>query len=100
MQYREYQPRLWFTPKYTTEEMKVRTGNANFVYELSCDQICGKNHFAMRGVIVVETQQDFDLWMAGQTPEYVGTLPANGTTPINKTDSSGTKPIAKVDLKK
>src|SRR5665647_1658287 len=37
---------LWFTPKYTTEEMKQRTGNPNFVYELSCDQMCGKGHFS------------------------------------------------------
>lgn len=79
---------LWFTPKYTTEEMKVRTGNANFVYELSCDQICGKNHFAMRGVIVVESQQEFDVWMAQQTAEYTKTLQGNGA------DSTGSKPIA------
>jgi cytochrome c oxidase subunit 2 len=88
---------LWFTPKFTTEEMKVKTGNANFVYELSCNQICGKNHFAMRGVIIVETQQEFDLWMAGQTPEYAS-LPATNATPV-KTDSAatGAKPIAKVN---
>ncbi|MEO6327928.1 MAG: cytochrome c oxidase subunit II [Ginsengibacter sp.] len=91
---------LWFTPKYTTEEMKVRTGNTNFVYELSCDQICGKNHFAMRGVIIVESQQEFDAWMAGQTPEYTSTLPANITKPANDTTASIAKPIAKVDLKK
>ena len=81
---------LWFTPKYTTAQMKVRSGNANFVYELSCDQICGKNHFAMRGEIIVESQQDFDVWMAQQTPEYTKTLQGTGT------DSSATKPIAGV----
>ncbi|MEO6452461.1 MAG: cytochrome c oxidase subunit II, partial [Ginsengibacter sp.] len=68
---------LWFTPKFTTDEMKLKTGNTNFVYELSCDQICGRNHYAMRGVIIVESQQEFDKWMAGQTPEYTNTLPAN-----------------------
>ena len=26
---------LWFTPIYTTEEMKKRTGNPDFVYEIS-----------------------------------------------------------------
>ncbi len=91
---------LWFTPKITSEEMKVKTGNANFVYELACDQICGKNHFAMRGVIIVESQQEFDAWIAGQTPEYVGTLPTNGTSPVKDTVSSSAKPIAKLDIKK
>ncbi len=91
---------LWFTPKYTTDEMKVRTGNANFVYELSCDQICGKNHFAMRGVIVVESQQEFDVWMAGQTPEYVATLPSNKAAPIKDSVTSAMKPIAKADVRK
>ena len=90
---------LWFTPKYTTEEMKVRTGNANFVYELSCDQICGKSHFAMRGVIIVESQQEFDKWMAGQTPEYTKTLPANTTSPKMIRTAAATKPIAKLTEK-
>jgi cytochrome c oxidase subunit II len=62
---------LWFTPQITTAEMKVKTGNPNFVYEISCDQICGPRHFSMRGVIVVETQAEYDKWMAEQKSEYV-----------------------------
>jgi cytochrome c oxidase subunit 2 len=61
---------LWFTPKYTTTEMKLRTGNPNFVYEISCDQMCGNGHYSMRGVIEVVTQEEFDLWMAKQKPNY------------------------------
>lgn len=92
---------LWFTPKYTTEEMKIRTGNADFVYELSCNQICGKSHFAMRGVIVVETQQEFDLWLAGQTPEYVSMLKQQTPLPPTKdTTAKGALPVAVVDSKK
>lgn len=59
----------WFTPKYTTEEMKVRTGNPNFTYEISCDQMCGKGHFSMRGIIIVETQAEYDKWLSTQKPE-------------------------------
>jgi cytochrome c oxidase subunit 2 len=62
---------MWFTPKYTTEEMKKRTGNPNFVYEISCDQMCGKGHFSMRGVIVVETEAQYKKWLADQKPEYL-----------------------------
>lgn len=73
---------LWFTPKYTTEEMKIRTGNNNFVYELSCDQMCGKSHFAMRGVIIVESQQEFDKWLVQQKPEYFKAFPAMDPNPV------------------
>lgn len=85
---------LWFTPKYTTEEMKVRTGNANFTYEISCDQICGKNHFSMRGTIIVEKQQNFDQWMATQKPEYV-----TATTPVAPVPDStaAAKPVASIN---
>lgn len=62
---------MWFTPKYTTEEMKVRTGNPNFVYEISCDQMCGKGHFSMRGIIIVESELDYKKWLATITPEYI-----------------------------
>lgn len=66
---------LWFTPKYTTEEMKKRTGNPNFVYELSCDQLCGNGHYSMKATIVVVTQKEFDAWMATQKPNYYTAFP-------------------------
>ncbi len=62
---------MWFTPKYTTKEMKELTGNPNFVYEISCDQMCGNNHFSMRGIIEVVDQEEFDVWMAKQKPTYL-----------------------------
>lgn len=61
---------LWFTPKYTTKQMKEKTGNPDFTYEISCDQMCGSGHYSMRGVIVVETQEEFDKWVAGQKSTY------------------------------
>lgn len=61
---------MWFTPKYTTKEMKERTGNPNFVYEISCDQMCGKGHTGMRGEIEVVTQAEWDAWMAMKKPQY------------------------------
>ncbi|MDQ6756540.1 MAG: cytochrome c oxidase subunit II [Bacteroidota bacterium] len=87
---------LWFTPKYTTEQMKVRTSNANFVYEISCDQICGKGHFSMKGIIIVESQQDFDKWIAGEKPEYYKAFPDKDPNPTPTKDSTATaaKPVA------
>ena len=31
---------MWFTPKFTTKEMKEKYGQ-DFTYEISCDQMCG-----------------------------------------------------------
>ena len=62
---------LWFTPLYTTAQMKEITGNKDFVYEISCDQMCGSGHYSMRGVIVVETQEEYDAWLASKKPQYL-----------------------------
>ena len=48
----------------------------DFVYEISCDQMCGVGHYKMRGTIVVETQEEFDLWMAKQKPKFYLAHPA------------------------
>ncbi|MGI9192229.1 MAG: cytochrome c oxidase subunit II [Chitinophagaceae bacterium] len=65
--------RMWFTPTITTEEMKKITGNENFVYELSCDQMCGKGHYSMRAVVIVETEEEHKAWMAKQQSYYAQT---------------------------
>jgi cytochrome c oxidase subunit 2 len=61
---------LWFTPLYTTEEMRAKTGQSDFEYEISCDQMCGKGHYTMRGVIKVVTQDEYLLWRAKQKATY------------------------------
>jgi cytochrome c oxidase subunit 2 len=79
-----------FTPIYTTEEMrqkpdvveKVRRTNkiraekaANgvpnsdpweFDYVLICNKICGKSHYNMQMKIIVESEEDYNKWMAEQ----------------------------------
>jgi cytochrome c oxidase subunit II len=76
---------MWFTPQYTTAEMKVRTGNPNFIYEISCDQMCGKGHFSMRGVIVVETEAEYKRWLRTQRPEYFTIFPDKDPAKLNAT---------------
>ena len=93
---------LWFTPKYTTEQMKKITGNKDFVYEISCDQICGSGHYSMRGVIIVETQVEHDAWMASKKPQYVtvqeGAAPAAPAADSTAAAASATmsKPLAQL----
>jgi cytochrome c oxidase subunit II len=66
---------LWFTPQFTTEEMKIRTGNPDFVYEISCDQMCGPGHFGMRGIIEVDSEADYYKWLNSQQPNYYTVFP-------------------------
>ena len=61
---------MWFTPTKTTKQMKIESGDPDFVYEISCDQMCGQGHYRMRGTIVVESQEEFDFWMAKQKPKF------------------------------
>ncbi len=67
---------MWFTPKFTTAKMKEMTHNPNFVYEISCDQMCGKGHYSMRGTVVVETPQEFKAWLAKQPSYYASHMAA------------------------
>ncbi|MEN8666690.1 MAG: cytochrome c oxidase subunit II [Flavobacteriaceae bacterium] len=79
-----------YTPIITTEEMrqnpdvidKVKRTNTiraeralkgepnsepwEFDYVLLCNKICGKSHYNMQMKIIVETQEEFDAWMAQQ----------------------------------
>ena len=79
---------LWFTPKHTTADMKKITGNENFVYEIACDQMCGVGHYSMRGVIIVETQEEFDKWKATQKPQFLTANPG-GVVPAKSSAASG-----------
>ncbi len=93
---------LWFTPLYTTAQMKEITGNKEFVYEISCDQICGSGHYSMRGVIIVETQEEYDAWLASKKPQYLTVkeaatptpAPADSTAAVSVLNAS--KPLAQL----
>jgi cytochrome c oxidase subunit 2 len=53
---------IWFTPTITTEEMRQKTGNPEFTYEIACAQLCGLGHYRMRGFVTVESQEEFTKW--------------------------------------
>ena len=92
---------MWFTPKYTTRLMREKYGE-DFNYEISCDQMCGKGHFSMRGTVVVESAAEHKVRLAKHTPQYVTAMgttapaatpaktdsPANGGTPVKTSNKS------------
>jgi cytochrome c oxidase subunit 2 len=59
---------FWLTP--------TRTGE----FDVLCEQLCGVAHFAMRGRVVVNTQEEFDTWLAAQ-PTFEKTLLASKGDP-------------------
>ena len=54
---------IWFVPDVTTAEMRTRTGNPEFQYEIACAQLCGLGHYRMRGFVTVQTAEEFQTWM-------------------------------------
>jgi cytochrome c oxidase subunit 2 len=66
---------MWFTPKYTTKQMKEKTNNPDFVYEISCDQMCGPSHYSMKGIVEVVTQEQYDAWLLTMKPTYYAANP-------------------------
>jgi cytochrome c oxidase subunit 2 len=86
--------------------MKKKLGNPEFEYEISCDQMCGRGHYTMRGIVKVLTHDEFILWKAKQKPNYAQVMaekaPAAATAPAAaepaaapaKTDSIAAKSTA------
>lgn len=54
---------IWFVPDVTTEEMRTRTGNPEFRYEIACAQLCGLGHYRMQGFVTVLSPEEFQKWV-------------------------------------
>ena len=54
-----------FTPTQTTQEMKQQEGE-DFEYILLCNKICGSQHYKMQMKFIVETQEEYDVWLSSQ----------------------------------
>lgn len=48
---------VWFVPKVA--------GN----YEIQCSQLCGLGHYRMRAFLTVSTPEDYEKWLAENTPK-------------------------------
>jgi cytochrome c oxidase subunit 2 len=79
---------MWFTPKYTTREMKEKYGE-DFVYEISCDQMCGAGHYSMRGTIIVESQAEYNVWLKQQKSQYSLAMAGQQSSPADVQGRSG-----------
>lgn len=54
-----------FTPTKTTKQMRQEEGE-DFEYILLCNKICGAAHYNMQMSFIVETQEEYDAWIASK----------------------------------
>jgi cytochrome c oxidase subunit 2 len=66
---------IWFVPTITTAEMRTRTGNAAFTYEIACAQLCGLGHARMRGFVTVHSAEEFQKWLEDTIKEQAAPDP-------------------------
>ena len=65
---------FYFTPTITTEDMREKTGNAEFNYMLYCNKICGTAHYNMSMKVTILSEVDYQQWLNEQTPFYSGDM--------------------------
>jgi len=59
--------------------------------------MCGKGHYGMRGVVIVETQEEYDRWIISQKSQYSQAHPVQAPQKTQPADT--TKGVA-VNLNK
>lgn len=99
--------KFWFIADKSTADMQGELGNPNFKYEIACTEVCGRSHFAMKLILVVDEPADYEKWKKEQKsllaskPEFLEKVPASlkakamkylpaEATPDSTTASAGT----------
>lgn len=87
---------MHFTPIITTDEMrkkpfvinlmkginelraaKGKNADEEFNYILLCNKICGTSHYNMQMTIIVDTEEDYNKWLASKKPYYAKEVASN-----------------------
>lgn len=58
--------RFKMTPTITTKEMRQKLNKDDFNYILLCNKVCGAAHYNMKMDVIVESQEEYDTWLAKQ----------------------------------
>lgn len=75
--------KFWFIADKSTADMKAELGNPDFKYEIACTEVCGRSHFAMKLILVVDEPADYEKWKKEQKsllaskPEFLEKVPAS-----------------------
>jgi cytochrome c oxidase subunit 2 len=68
---------MWFKP--------IKKGS----YEVVCGQLCGLGHYSMKGMLVVDSPEDYQAWLKERV-ELSGSAAPSTTTPSTTTPSTTT----------
>jgi cytochrome c oxidase subunit II len=60
--------KFWFTADKSTAEMRTELSKPDFNYEIACTEICGRSHFGMKMLLVVDEPADYEKWKKNQKP--------------------------------
>jgi len=63
---------LSFTPTETTRDMQKKLKDNDFDFEVACAELCGRMHFAMKLIVVVDEPAEFETWY-NQQPSWIST---------------------------
>jgi cytochrome c oxidase subunit 2 len=75
--------KFWFIADKSTADMKAELGNPDFKYEIACTEVCGRSHFAMRLILVVDEPAAYEKWKKEQksflvsNPDFLEKVPAS-----------------------
>jgi cytochrome c oxidase subunit II len=59
--------KLYFVPTTSTVEMRKKLNDPEFNYEVACAELCGRMHFAMKLILVVDEPAQFKQWLQEQS---------------------------------
>lgn len=78
---------FWFTP--------TRTGT----FDVLCAELCGVGHHVMRGIVVIDAQADYDIWLSEQETFAQTMAQAGGgkDTNVDIASATGTAPGAQTN---
>jgi len=82
---------FWMTPTVTTAEMREKLNDPTFEYVLACAEFCGQAHWNMKYTIVIETEEEYNKWLAEQKPIYDSTVNMAETQEATETASDSSK---------
>jgi cytochrome c oxidase subunit II len=75
--------KFWFIADKSTDDMRAELSNPDFNYEIACTEICGRSHFGMKLILVVDEPAAYAKWKASQknllaeNPDLMDFVPDN-----------------------
>ena len=66
--------RFVMKPTITTSEMRAKLNNPDFNYVLMCNKICGAAHYNMQMDVIVDSPEDYQIWLNEQKPFIAETI--------------------------